>query len=572
MIYEKLYINIMIYNKFILIFALFVTSFVTYASHAESKIEPIFQQNYPAKALKALDQPATLPATADPAIKERVMQNMQASSLLFIENKGQIIDDAGNLHPEILFKAQGNGTQIYVTATSIHYVFTKVEKKQPAISEATGQPMVDNMSRLGHEETSTLSTQKFTVSLLGANDNPELVKDEAQTFEEHYYLGHCPDGIVAHSYERFTLKNVYPGVDWVVYSNGKGFKYDFVAANPAAAKQIKLKVDGAKSSISKEGELIMETQLGSITEDKPVSFQNGKALKTSFTQSGNGTYGFDLKGAIKDAPITIDPSVSWATYYGGGIGDEAYSNGVDASRNVYMAGKTNSTNFPTANAFQSTNSANYDAYLVKFDGNGNRLRATYYGGNANEVAYSCAIDASGNVSLAGETNSTNFPTSGAFQSNKNASKDAFIVKFAANGNRLWATYYGGNSEDEANSCAVDASGNVYITGETFSTNFPVLNAFQSNNGGSGDAFCVKFSSAGNRLWATYFGGSRRDEAHSCAIDASGNVYITGETFSNNFPVFNGFQSNLEGASDAFIVQFNLQGLLSFSTYYGGNGD
>ena len=514
------------------------------------------------KALKALNQSVAQPS-AQPETQERGMQSLHESSLLFIENKGQIVDDAGNLHPEILFKAQGHGTQIYVTATSIQYVFTHMGQAENAIDST------DLNNNYGHAGNSSVSTQKFTVSLQGANANPTLIKDKAQTFEEHYYLAHCPKGLVAHSYEKFTLKNVYPGVDWVVYSNGQGFKYDFVAVNPAAANQIKLKVDGASTKINNKGALVMETQLGSITEDQPVSFQNGGVVKTSFTQLGDGVYGFTLKGASAHAAVTIDPAVSWSTYYGGSNWDQATSCSVDASGNVFMAGNTLSTNFPLANAFQSNNAGSTDGFLVMLDNNGNRQWATYYGGTLGDTVTSCAVDRAGNVFMTGYTASTDFPFVNAFQPSAVGAGDAFLVKFDGSGSRMWATYYGGTLADHATSCAVDTSGNVFLAGYTLSANFSTSGGFQLTQGGDVDAFIAKFDSTGDRLWATYYGGTNADMAMACAVDGMGNLVVGGTTSSSNFPLANAFQSNIVGSQDAFLLKFNGNGSRMWATYYGG---
>jgi hypothetical protein len=226
-----------------------------------------------------------------------------------------------------------------------------------------------------------------------------------------------------------------------------------------------------------------------------VSFQEGKKLETSFKELGNQTFGFNVPNANLTQPLTIDPSVAWATYYGGSDTEQGNSCATDAAGNVYLTGYTCSTNFPVAGAFQGTHGGGTkDAFMVKFNIIGSRLWATYYGGSISDEGTSCATDASGNVYLAGNTQSTNFPVAGAFQGTNGGNWDAFLVKFNSIGSRLWATYYGGTSDDYAYSFATDAAGNVYMAGYTNSTNFPVEGAFQGTNGGGFDAFMVKFDS------------------------------------------------------------------------------
>jgi len=205
-------------------------------------------------------------------------------------------------------------------------------------------------------------------------------------------------------------------------------------------------------------------------------------------------------------------------------------------------GYTNSTDFPVYNPgdsayYQGSNAGYSDAFILKFNSNGVRLWATYYGGSSWDYAYSVATDPQGNVYVVGVTYSTNFPVynpgGGAyFQGSNGGGYDAFILKFNSSGERLWATYYGGNDWDEAYSVVTDPQGNVYVVGDTRSTDFTVYNPgggayFQGSNAGYTDAFILKFNSSGERLWATYYGGNYPDEAYFVATDPQGNVYVVG---------------------------------------------
>jgi hypothetical protein len=457
---------------------------------------------------------------------------------------------------------------VYVTGNSLHYVFTKVERATKGLKE-----------KMPHERDSikSVSTHRFTLELVGANPKPELVKQEGNAYYENYYLAHCPNGVVAHSYEKFTLKGVYPGVDWVVYTNGQGLKYDFVLAKGSDASKIRLKVKDADATLNAEGNLVMNTSLGKVVEDKPVSFQEGQKLETSFKELGNQTFGFTAPNASLTQPLTIDPSVAWATYYGGSDYEDGRSCAIDATGNVYLAGRTSSTNFPVAGAYQGTFAGGIDgdAFLVKFNSTGSRVWATYYGGSNTDNGKSCATDATGNVYLAGYTFSTNFPVAGAFQGTFGGTYDAFLLKFNSIGSRLWATYYGGSDRDNGRFCVTDASSNVYLAGFTYSNDFPVVGAFQGTIGGgvaTNDAFLVKFNSTGSRLWATYYGGSESDDGTSCTTDAVGNVYLAGFSSSINFPVAGAFQGMYGGGVDAFLVKFNSTGSRLWATYYGGSND
>jgi len=284
----------------------------------------------------------------------------------------------------------------------------------------------------------------------------------------------------------------------------------------------------------------------------------------------------------------------WATYYGGSNYDYAYSLATDTQGNVYVVGYTYSTNFPVQNPgggayYQGNNAGGGDAFILKFNPSGARLWATYYGGSNYDYARSVATDPQGNVYVVGSTSSTDFPVynpgGGAYYQGTIGSSgysDAFILKFNSSGVRQWATYYGGNDLDEANSVATDPQGNVYVVGRTWSTNFPVYNPgggayYQGTIGSSGysDAFILKFNSSGVRQWATYYGGSGDDQAYSVATDPQGNVYVVGYTYSTDFPVYNPgggayFQGSNAGNYDAFILKFNSSGVRQWATYYWGS--
>ena len=268
----------------------------------------------------------------------------------------------------------------------------------------------------------------------------------------------------------------------------------------------------------------------------------------------------------------------WGTYYGGASVDYGYSCATEASGNVYLAGYTYSTTaIATTGAHKTTGGSSNDAFLVKFNSNGVRQWGTYYGGTRADYGRSCATDASGNVYLAGYTESTiGMATTGAHQTTYGGgSYDAFIVKFNSSGARQWGTYYGGASVDYGISCATGASGNVYLAGYTQSyTGMATTGAHQTTWGGDMDAFLVKFNSSGVRQWGTYYGGTGVDYGYSCATGASGNVYLAGYTQSYTGMATTGVHQTAfgGGGSDALLVKFNSSGVRQWGTYYGGSGN
>jgi len=264
----------------------------------------------------------------------------------------------------------------------------------------------------------------------------------------------------------------------------------------------------------------------------------------------------------------------WSTYYGGGSRDNGAACAIDSNGNVLLAGDTESSNAIAHLGFQDTLGVDFDAFLVKFNSSGVRQWATYYGGSAVDDARSCATDNSGNVYLAGETNSPNAIASEGHLDTLGGDFDAFLVKFSANGVRQWGTYYGDNGGDFGYSCATDSSNNVFLTGYTYSTSAIASDGHQNEYGGENDAFMVKFNANGVRQWGTYYGGSSSDFGLSCSTDGSGNVYLVGFTHSTSAMASDGYQNTHGGESDpdAFLVKFNGNGVRQWGTYFGGSSD
>jgi hypothetical protein len=184
--------------------------------------------------------------------------------------------------------------------------------------------------------------------------------------------------------------------------------------------------------------------------------------------------------------------------------------------------------------------------------------STYLGGNDTDEATGIAVDSAGNVYVTGYTYSTNFPLSSAYQGSLAGAYDVFVTKLNATGSALiYSTYLGGSGTESGAAIAVDAAGNAYITGYTYSTNFPIQNAFQAANAGAPDGFLTKLNPAGSGLiFSTYLGGSSSDYGTDLAVSGTGDVYLSGYTQSTNFPLANPFRPANAGATDAFVSRFN----------------
>ncbi|MGE0129949.1 MAG: SBBP repeat-containing protein [Blastocatellales bacterium] len=263
-------------------------------------------------------------------------------------------------------------------------------------------------------------------------------------------------------------------------------------------------------------------------------------------------------------------------------GDRGWAIAVDQAGNVYFTGETTSINFPTVNAAQPNFRGGVDAFAAKLNIQGNELLySTYLGGGFTDVSHDIALDRFDNAYITGRTESFNFPVKNPLQPSLRGQRDAFVTKFNADGEVLFSTYLGGEpvapgerDEEAGYGIALDALRNVYITGFTSSPNFPVVNPIQGVFGGVEDAFVTKLDSTGSAIiYSTFIGGLRADNGRGIAVDGFGNAYITGYTVSSDFPVVNAFQQIYGGNGDGFVAKLNGEGAaLVYSTFLGGSRD
>jgi hypothetical protein len=509
----------------------------------------------------------------------------------------------GQINKEALIYSKGPGFNIYLTEKGLSFVMFSFEKENSQI------PEIDNKLIKGNIKKGNIKSWRIDYDLIGGNIKKENIsfEDEIENYYENYYTQYAPDGILfVKLYRKVRIKEVYPGIDWILrYDDNGNFHHEFEVSPNSNIAQIKIKVKNAEIELTDEGRsVLLKTPIGTIKDGNLIAYEGKKEITAKYTIKDN-LLSFEIKNYEGREKLLIDPhALVWATYYGGSDWDEAYSISTDSNGSVFVVGYTESTDFPTQDigggAYYQPNKAGYDdAFILKFNNSGVRLWATYYGGSGGEAAYSISTDVYGNVFVVGYTTSTDFPTydpgGGAYyQPNNAGGSDAFIVKFTNNGIRLWATYYGGSSSDWANSISTDANGNVFVVGYTGSTNFPTYNPgggayYQGTCGGCSnysDAFIIKFTNNGIRLWATYYGGSSSDGALSISTDANGNVFVVGWTISTNFPTYDpgggayydgtcgtDGNCNYDGSSyypDVFILKFNSNGIRLWATYYGGS--
>jgi hypothetical protein len=496
----------------------------------------------------------------------------------FEENKGQVSTTDGVPATDVRFRYAQGATSIFLLRNGIAYQFNRRHRPEGMVAleqEARHAP-TEHVDLHAMREQVRLETYRMDMLLEGADPDAAMSTEGRSADHTNYYTH---DVLDVHTYTRITYHEVYPGIDWVVYTTDAGLKYDFVVRPGADPEQIKLRfMHHEELRVEADGSLTHGNRMGRFTEAPPVSFQGARVVGTRFVlnadpeQPGQALLRFALDPYDRAATLRIDPARLWGTYYGGdSLLTYGLSCAVDGNRNVFLAGTTTSPNsIASVGGHQSTFGGFWDAFLVKFDAAGVRQWGSYYGGSSLDDGRSCAVDGSGNIFLAGYTASINAIASNGHQDTLGGFWDAFLVKFDAAGVRQWGTYYGGADEDLGFSCTVDGSGNIFLAGYTASINAIASNGHQDTYGGGDyDAFLVKFDSVGVIQWGTYYGGSGIEGGYSCTGDGSGNVFLAGYTASTTAIASNGHQDTYGGFWDAFLVKFDAAGVRQWGTYYGG---
>lgn len=382
------------------------------------------------------------------------------------------------------------------------------------------------------------------------------------------------------SSNEIIIKNIYTGIDFRAYFNEKNeFQFDFIVNPGANPNQIILKSEFQNNiNLLENKSLNIDFMFDSATLEKPYSYQFINSTKQEIQSNFNlfnDIVTFHIGNYDKSKPLIIDPITRiMGSYYGGNGNDTGYDIEEDSQGNYYIAGFSESLTEIAIGGYQLQNGGLEDAYIAKFDNKNNRLWGTYFGSYAFEVGYAIDIDKDGNIILVGETSSdNNIATPNAHQTTYGGgSADGFIAKFTSTGELMWATYYGGTNEDKLNDVTTDSFGNIYAVGFTTSDDNISFNGYQLQRGGLYDAFIVKFNPLGVRQWATYYGGISDDFGNGITIDPNNAIYFIGSTQSFNGIAYQGNIPNLQGQTDAFISCFENDGNIRWGTYYGGSSE
>jgi hypothetical protein len=508
--------------------------------------------------------------------------------LTFEANRGQT---AG----QVKFLSRGKGYTAFLTTGGM--VLTLRPSRVVTTSKAANQ----HSSVSGQTASTTLQFQ-----LLGANKNPAVVGENLQLGKVNYFFGNDPSQWHTNlpTYAQVRYKNVYPGIDLIYYGNHQQLEYDFAVAPGADPRKIQFQIGGASHiQVDAEGNLILNTNNGELHFKTPIVYQesNGQRVPVEggYILKDSTHVGFQVATYDSSKSLVIDPVLVYSTYLGGSGTDQPSGIAVDSTGSVYVAGYTDSANFPLSTLGSLPTNTNH-VFVAKLDASGSNLvYADYIGGNNQDYGIALVLDNANNVYVTGSTQSSNFPLVKPFQSQQPGPYSGFLTKVSADGSALlYSTYLGGSTLDQPTSIAIDGLGEAFIAGYTMSQNFPVANAYQTtapaNQGGmfGSYGFLTKFSTDGSSLvYSTYLGGNS-NVAQDCGtpclpapynavsaltVDSNGNVYVTGTTNTYNFPVTTGAyqttNSTPQDASIGFLSKFSSAGSLDYSTYfYGSSGN
>jgi hypothetical protein len=507
---------------------------------------------------------ANPPTTPSMPSKEAVSAKLADLERGWVKNEGQWDERA-------LFSAPGYFGNTWITKDGelLHVAVKKEECKDKT------------------EKAKACPSKSWVISERWVGGKVQAIKgeEELQT-KVSYFIGNDPSKHRSNlpTYRYVSLGEVWSGIEVKLKATQKTVEKLFYVQPGADPSKIQVQVDGAEGlKLSKDGEIIIQTGLGDLKLSKPIAWQekDGKKLpvEVSYKLIGKNRYSFEVAKADPSLPIVIDPILQ-STYLGGSGSDGARALAISSDGYVYVAGGTDSNDFPGATA-RDSNRTDQDVFVAKLDSDLTSLQSTYLGGGGDDGAYALAIHpTTGEVYVAGETSSDDFPnTDGGAQANRGSFDDAFVAKLDSDLTSLQSTYLGGSSWDGVYALAISSTGYVYVAGGTDSTDFPNTDGGVQRSSGGGeesDAFVAKLDSTltNSSFQATYLGGSSDDGAYAIAIHpTTGDVYVAGKTRSFNFPNTDGGAQGSKGNYyDAFVAKLNSDLTSLQSTYLGGNGD
>lgn len=494
---------------------------------------------------------------------------LQESGKAFTENTGQLLNELKATENEILYYSISGSVSIFLCKDRLYYVIKKATLNEMVIDDNNEMPNEAEQTEFARIELKLLNCNQNIsakaenmISLVSNYYLPSCPNGlSARNFKKIKFENVYPginwvlyftekDG---HSVFKYDFE-VLPGADYhqikIQYSGADNI-------SKSSSGNIAIETMFGNINDCKPVSYIAETN---------------SALKSTF-KINNNQVEFEVGNYNKNEKLIIDPTILWSTYFGYNGDEHGRAVTVGADGFIYTGGFTNSTNFPILNGYSSPQHNAFDGWIMKLTPSYEPLWITYYGGSLADVCRTLEVDSAGNVFAGMETRSADMPTFNAYQSAKSDTDDFFIMKLTPAGIPIWASFYGGNNLDALRRIKLSNQGFLMVSGYSRSTNFPMINPLQANNNGDADAIIMKISIAtGFPIWSTYYGGSGYDEPVGITLDKNNNIFVVGTTMSTNFPVLNPFQTILKGISDIFVLKLNADLTVAWSTYIGSTKD
>ncbi len=551
-------------------------------------------------------------------LKQRAMDAYLNLPLYFVANQGQVDESVG-------YYAQGGGHSIYFTAEEVVMALDETVLRMRFVRAEATPPV-------------GVGKRAAKVNYFIGND-PEKWRTDIPTYGQVVYHELYPDIDLRYGGQNGALKYTFvvqPGADVsqirLACGGAAGLRLDEAgnllilaggqelkdtrpyAYQEIGGRRVEIEAEFVLHGVRTYGfavrgsydprylliidpTLLYSTYLGGNGDDhgNDIAVDGaGNAYVTGHTNSTNfptqSAYqgnqpGEDVFVTKIDLTQSGAASLVYSTHLGGDGDDSGIGIAVDGAGNAYVIGGTQSTNFPTENAYQGTHGGGtFDALVTKLNASGNGLLySTYLGGSSDDIGKGIAVDGNGHAYVTGETHSNNFPTQNYYDNSLGGSEDAFVTRIdtmqSGATSLIYSTYLGGSNGDSGMEIAADGAGHAYVTGQTISPNFPTQNAYQGHGGGY-DAFVTKLyiTDVGSLLlYSTYLGGSVDDAGRGIALDGDGNAYVTGHAFSTNFPTTeNAYQGTCGGCAsgDVFVARIDAmqsgEASLVYSTFLGGS--
>ncbi|MBX7107054.1 MAG: hypothetical protein K1X61_00250 [Chitinophagales bacterium] len=495
----------------------------------------------------------------------------------FIRNDGQVKTFSGKVNDKVKFVYNNGCFNLELTQHGFSYELFSISREKGAIDEAgfeSGDNDPDNFN------TVITGSSRVDVELYQANRKPVIEASNPTGAYFNFYYSPVKTNRIEKvpAFNTVTYRNIYPGIDLVFNApdleSGTSLHYDFIVHPGADPSLIQLKYHGDPYvNLQANGAIRLITALGYVEEGKPFSFQGNEDHEIpSSWQVINNLASFRIGGYDKLQTLVIDPTLMWATYYGGPNVEDVAKVSLDKQKKPIIAGNTVSTlNIASPGAFQTTYGGGpADLFVAKFKTTGKLDWASYFGGADKDLGYGAVADKNNNVILYGKAASDGLATTG--QMIVYGSGECILVKFTPDGILQWSTYKGGAGDDHYRNARIDSKGTIYCTGYTESINhISTPGAFQTVYGGDGDCLISKFTTDGVELWTTYFGNSGSDRFHAINLDLFNHLLLEGTTGSPSGMTTPGVHQTVYGGGeeDVLLAQFDTSGFRIWSTYYGG---